>query len=108
MKNREKQNSESEITLKMKILWILLSVVILSCAPASAQVTSRKCCDNEGNLINESKCTPDATGKSLLIALKCESKYVLDPNLYAEDNYNVTSNGSLHVFDFANVIQPGQ
>lgn len=94
----------------MKILWILLAVQIANCASAIAQhkVAARKCCNNEDNLIIESKCTPDTTGKSLPIALKCESKYVLDPNLYDDDNYNVTANGSLNVFDFASAIPPGE
>lgn len=94
----------------MKILWILLAVQTSSFVSASVsdKVTAKKCCNSESNLINDNKCIPDTSGKSLPIALKCESKYVLDPNLYEDDKYNVTANGSLNVFDFASAIPPGE
>lgn len=94
----------------MKILWILLFAQISSFASTTAQDEKRsnKCCDNEINLIVKNTCAPDLSGKSLQIALKCQAKYILEPSLYDEDNYNVTSNGSLHVFDFESVIPPDE
>lgn len=90
----------------MKILWILLAAQTLNFAPTLAEIgkEAKKCCNNENNVIHENKCVPDGNGNIPQISLNCISKYVLDPNEFEEDNYNVTANGSLYVHDFKSVI----
>lgn len=92
----------------MKILWILLVAQIAnfkwSCAQDKISVNYTKCCSEEKNLLINNKCVPDKSGKSFPIALKCE-KFVLDPNSFEDDRYNVTETG-LFVFDLKSTIQP--
>lgn len=78
-----------------------------TCPRVTTAVSARKCCSNEKNLLHKNKCVPDASGKSLSINLTCEEKYVLDPNIYDDDAYNVTANGSLRVFDHGDLEGEG-
>lgn len=91
----------------MQTIWILILGLFTTFPRATTAVGARKCCNNEKNLLQKNKCVPDALGKSLPINLTCEEKFVLDPNIYDEDAYNVTANGSLHAFDHGDALGEG-
>lgn len=84
----------------------LLAVLAVNFALAVANegISPRKCCNNEHNVIVNNKCVPDENGNITQITLKCQSKFVLDPSEFEEDNYNVTANGTLHVYDYESDI----
>lgn len=88
----------------MRILWVLLVAQITQFNPthAQAEIATKKCCSEEKNLLINNKCVPDKSGKSFPIALKCE-KFVLDPNAFEDDSYNVTEAG-LFIHDLGSTI----
>lgn len=95
----------------MKVLWIFVIVQTSQVYTTNAQdkgVPPRKCCNNEINLMHDNLCVADSSGRRSPIALKCEAKYVLDPSIFEEDHYNVTTNGSLHVYDLKSSISPDE
>lgn len=81
----------------MKILMIFVIGLISSQKLEAAQ--PKKCCVNAKNLMKNNTCVPDATSKSLKITLTCEEKYILDPDLYEDDAFNITADGSLYAHD---------
>lgn len=91
----------------MKILWILIFAQFTDLS-TNAQTPPGKCCGNEDNLIVNSVCKPDKSGKSSPIPLTCDAKYVLDPSTFEDDEYNVTVNGSLLLYDFGGTIPAGE
>lgn len=91
----------------MQTIWFLILGLFTTCLRVTTAVSVKKCCNNERNLLAKNKCVPDFPGRSLPINLTCDEKYVLDPNTYEEDAYNVTVNGSLHVHDHGNADGEG-
>lgn len=95
----------------MNMLWIFLIIQVsyLSTSCAQDTIAPKKCCGNGTNIIIKNKCAPDLSGKSFPVALQCPEKFVLDPSSFPEeDNYNITSDGSLNGTDFQNPVPPGE
>lgn len=95
----------------MKILWIVLVVQTWNFYTASAQDKAAlplKCCNNEKNLLHDNKCVPDKSGKVSSVPLKCAEKYILDPNVFEDDGFNLTANGSLLIHDLESTIAPDE
>lgn len=85
----------------MEPFWVFLFLV--TNLRVSTAVT-QKCCRNEQNLIVKNKCAPNETGVSWPINLTCGEKYVLDPNYFEDDAFNITANGSLNVLGHTNGV----
>lgn len=77
----------------MKTAWIIL--ILMANFEALTGYEARKCCKTKTNLVQNNRCVPDKLGVNVPIELACIDKYVLNPNLFDDDIYNVTSNGSL-------------
>lgn len=88
----------------MKILWILLVAQITR---GQDTIPTKKCCNEENNLLINNKCVPDKSGKSFAIVLKCD-KFVLDPKAFEDDSYNITQAGLLLVHNLGSTIPPDE
>lgn len=96
-------DSESK-RANMKILWILLVAQITR---GQDTIPTKKCCNEENNLLINNKCVPDKSGKSFAIVLKCD-KFVLDPKAFEDDSYNITQAGLLLVHNLGSTIPPDE
>lgn len=92
----------------MKFRNILIVALIYNISAAFAKVKYPKCCKNDENLMIDRKCVPDKNGKTPLIILKCDEKYMLNPNQIDEDYYNVTDKGELFIPDMGSVLFPNE
>lgn len=91
--------------ITMKVLLVLL-VAHLATTIAQNEKLATRCCSSDENKIINNKCVRDKSGKSSNISLACESKYVLEPHNFEEDEFNVTDDGSLEVRGYEGLISP--
>ena len=83
----------------MNLYEIIIISLIICVNVIYGKLEPQKCCRNEKNLLIDRRCTPDRTGKSPNVQLKCEEKYILNPYEMEEDAYNVTEDASLFIPD---------
>lgn len=82
-----------------------LTILIASLAIACANNLPKKCCNNDTNVMIRRKCKADADGKANRIQLDCESKYILNPHDFPDDeNFTVDANGLLLIADAKGVV----
>lgn len=87
----------------------VLLILIVSQLSSTIGQNALKCCGDGENKIISNKCVRDkSSGKSFNISLTCESKYVLEPHSYDEDQFNVTDDGSLKVRGNEGLIPPNE
>lgn len=87
----------------------VLLILIVSQLSSTIGQNALKCCGDGENKISNNKCVRDkSSGKSFNILLTCESKYVLEPHSYDEDEFNVTDDGSLKVRSYEGSIPPNE
>ena len=92
----------------MKLLIGFLISIACVTEISSEKTEPTKCCENEKNLILETKCDVNSAGKNPPITLKCPEKYVLAPSEFDEDNFTLTENGTMLITSMKAVILPDE
>lgn len=89
--------------------WLAIIINSSAASVANGGDSKSNCCNNGTNLLINRKCYHNQEHRYSDMKLNClKDRFLIDPTEYEDDAYNITANGTLHMYQANIFIQPGE